>query len=131
MLLWDKRMELKDHPNIDAWLLKTASNILKNKLASTVVREKHTAFSLDETFSEGSDSIVNRIDLTPKTSADERKAELLDMIREEVGDETYVFLLSYYDKEQKKESLMDRYRLSSSGIRMKVKRLLDQFRRRK
>lgn len=129
MTLWDKREAVLEHPNTEAWLIKTASNIMNNKLSSDSTRKRHTAFSLDETFSDGSESVINRIDLVVNNEQDESAADLLARVKDAVGDEVYALLISYYDKNQPIESLAEKYKLTGSGIKMRVKRTLEKIRR--
>lgn len=127
-LVWQKRETLISYRNVNAWMRKAAQNILNNKISSANTRTKHTAFSLDKAFTEDGEAVIDRIDLTQPPPSEDAN-ELLAQIRDSVGEDTYALLIEYYDKDKPINKIMDERGLSKSGVKMRVKRAIDNFRK--
>lgn len=127
IVLWNKRETLQAHPKLDAWLYKTSSNILNNKLSLANTRSRHTAFSLNE-MSEHGVEVIDRF-IVSRQSEQEYTQDLLEQVKDSIGDDTFEFLIHYYDRQYPIETLKKQYAISTSGIKMRVKRALNKIRK--
>lgn len=125
LLLWTKRKTLENHPNIKAWLYITSDNKLKDAVKASRIRRMRHAFSLNYTSDAGEilDSFVIQSLNNPPSIEDQAA-----LIMEIVGDETYVILRDYYDKNISNEDLAKRYSLSRNALKMRIARLLKHIR---
>lgn len=128
ILVWRKRETLYYYKNANAWIRKTAQNLMNNKRSISNTRAKHTAFSLDNEFVEGGEPLIQRINIM-QSPPDDDADELLFQIKNDIGEETYALLIEYYDKEQTISKIMGEHGLSKSGVKMRVKRALDRLRK--
>jgi RNA polymerase sigma factor (sigma-70 family) len=128
LILWRKRESLYSHTNIDGWLRQTAKYVLWKKQAQADMDAANIAFHLDEILKDGMESLGSIIP-TPDQSQDETNTQdQLDRIREIVGDEALAFLMEYYNKEISMDSMIEKYHITKSGIKLRVKRALDRIR---
>lgn len=121
VLLWEKREKLICHPNILGWLYITSSNRLKDQIKAINTRNKHQAFSIDE-----SNAGEDRVFLTERLpfSVEDRAADIIETI----GDGAYQILLKYFDANCSKEELAERSNISLGALKMRITRLMRKIR---
>ena len=130
LLAWHKRQQLSSHPKAHAWLFKCAYYVVKNRLSVERVKAKHESpHDLGCTES----GVTDRASLQRygKERDQELTGETLERLREMTGEASFSMLLDYYDKDKGVKAICAQTGLSPSGVKMRVKRLIDRLRKKR
>ena len=129
--LWRKRAALRVHPNIGGWIIKTATNNLRNYCATKQTRGQYLASSIDEETPDGLQVALDKASLAQDRIIQdrERKHEKLEEIRRLIGNDAFEMLLDYYSRGGETARMAEENGLTPSGLRMRVKRIIDRLKR--
>lgn len=117
VLLWQKRLSLVHHPNIDGWLYRAALNKFMDRgKRYRVYRKYYTAFH-------GNEEIPD-----DRGDAMETLEQHMEEIIEIVGQEAYDLLLQYYDSHLSNVDLAGKLGITHAALRMRIARIIRPLR---
>ena len=117
LVLWDRREELMQHPNVGGWLVEALKFRIRGSRSKMTRRALHHAYSLDE---DDAAPIADG-DITPEQYAATRQH--IDAIRQLLGDENAELFLAYVLDGRSAHELALERGVSDSCIAMRVLRI--------
>lgn len=127
---WEKRRELYVHPNIGGWLVKTAFFKMDNRIMAHQRKKKVVAVSLEQPIGDSGHALGEILCCPDMENQDKEMDEtLLEAIRHKVSVEEYKLLWAYYNPRSDKGKIKSTLNLSDSGLKMKVKRIVDRLKK--
>ena len=117
LLLWDRREELMQHPNIGGWLVEALKFRIRGAHSKLTRRSLRHAYSLDE---------EDAAPIADSTLSPEQTAEIsahLDAIRELLGEENAKLFIAYVLEGRSARELAAQQGVSDSCIAMRIMRL--------
>lgn len=120
-IMWMKKKELIEHPNISGWLVETLKNVISNRMRGVFKDKQNQSFSLDD-----EEKVRKRKDL--EVAADQSKnteatMDKLDRIRERLGKKNTDLLLKYYGQNIPPAKLAEKMHMTEGALRVKITRL--------
>lgn len=128
LTLWQKRKELQSHPNINAWLRITASYKLMNCISVNNVKAKHIVASLDQNANDDGPALKDYLSFLQHTKVSSVD-QMLDDIRDLIDDESFRFLIEYYDKQTTLKEMAAGHNTTEGALKMKAKRLISRIKK--
>lgn len=117
VLLWVKRKELMEHPNIGGWLALAVRYRMLNHHAEIRKQRLHRAYSIDaECVPE-----IKAMDLTPEQCVELQSK--VDELRRFLGEEDASLFLAYAAEGYKAKDLSRKYQLPENTVYMRIHRI--------
>lgn len=128
-LLFQKRVILFNHPNIEAWLF-TTTQLLVLKANSTFAKtDRREPFSRDDPDALDQSALAEAAIVLRQNAQTEQTDNVMVEIEEAIDPEDYKLLMAYYDPNTKEGELAQSLGIRKSTLRKRVSRLLIALRR--
>lgn len=119
MILWKKRSALRNHSNIEGWLVEAMRKCLLAHFSQLKRRGKHLSFSLDDENASGDQIADTAPDVYSTLAAQEHRERLAVLLGQENADLFYLYSVEGYSA----KDLAARYGISESCVWVRVGRI--------
>ena len=128
ILLYNQWPLHKDSKNLPGWVYITALHNLRNRRRKMQVRSKTVTTSLDDAYTSQQETYRLAQLEAAREAQWENLQEMLDGIRQYIGEEDFAFLLQYVSKEKPVKQMAQEMNVNESALWKRKQRIMEKIR---